>query len=96
MKPETELKYIALILQSKHKKNFWVSGIPTSRSGFERVCNSPENNKCFFEWFDMLVTNGCIEHTDKGYIAIERKLVKLAENNKLYPLFEKYIFTQIT
>jgi len=95
MRPETELKWIALILKSKHIKSFWSSGIPIRRSQFERLCQAPENNKCFAEWFDYLVESDVFVYLEieknKGYVAVEKKLLKFAESNELYCLLDKYL-----
>jgi len=107
MKIEKEMKWILLLYDCPHVKDFTelkISPIPACKKDFERLVDAPENNKDFNEWFKKLIVEEvfifvgrCVRGTRNNvfadeYIINAGNLVRYAKTNPLYPKIKKFLY----
>lgn len=94
MRSETEIKWIAIIYKHFFGKLINTK-IPLKKLEYEKLCKAPERNKLFSEWFDFLVEDGTLIHSEyiyrnrvyMGYLPNHDRLIALAQLNENYKIF---------
>jgi len=105
MKPEKEIKWLAILYKSKYckyfMKNFNIHYQPGCIKDFEKLLRCGENNGKFRNWFKKLLELGIFEYhskitkgrnnvVSKGYIINGKELIRYAKTNSLDPILRKF------
>lgn len=105
MKPEKEIKWLAILYSSKHCKYFMKNFniyCPGSIKDFEVLLSCGENNSKFRAWFKkMLELDVFVYHSkirsghrnnsvSKGYVINGKELIKYSKSNSLNTIFRKF------